>query len=152
VHYRKELNFSDETIETARKELEKVTNPMKQAEIKAALSGIEIGDAYEEESYRAFLDQMDDDMNTPNAYTVIFDTVKRLNQAVRTREIDWQNVGRLIVSVEKMLAILGIEVERPVITSEDREMFAKWKEAKQAKDFAQADVYRKALSEKGLLA
>lgn len=152
VHYRKELNFSDETIETARKELEKVTNPMKQAEIKAALAGIEIGDAYEEESYRAFLDQMDDDMNTPNAYTVIFDTVKRLNQAVRTREIDWQNVGRLIVSVEKMLAILGIEVERPVITSEDREMFAKWKEAKQAKDFAQADVYRKALSEKGLLA
>lgn len=152
VHYRKELNFSDETIETARKELEKVTNPMKQAEIKAALAGIEIGDAYEEESYRAFLDQMDDDMNTPNAYTVIFDTVKRLNQAVRTREIDWQNVGRLIVSVEKMLAILGIEVERPVITSEDREMFAKWKEAKQAKDFDQADLYRKALSEKGLLA
>ncbi len=151
VHYRKELNFSEETVETARKELDKVLNPMKQAEIKAALAGITLTDAYDEESYRAFLDQLDDDMNTPNAYTVIFDTVKKLNQATRSREVDWETVGRLVNSVEKMLGVLGIVVERPVVTEEDREVFAKWNEAKAAKDFDQADVYRRALTEKGLL-
>ena len=151
VHYRKELNFSEETVETARKELDKVLNPMKQAEIKAALAGITLTDVYDEESYRAFLDQLDDDMNTPNAYTVIFDTVKKLNQATRSREVDWETVGRLANSVEKMLGVLGIVVERPVVTEEDREVFAKWNEAKAAKDFDQADVYRRALTEKGLL-
>ena len=34
VHYRKELNFSEETIDTARKELEKVLTPIRQYDIK----------------------------------------------------------------------------------------------------------------------
>lgn len=151
VHYRKELNFSDETVETARKELEKVMTPLKQADIKAALAGAELGDAYDEAAYRAFLDAMDDDMNTPNAYAVIFDTVKKLNQTLRQREIDFAAAGSFRNAVEKMLSILGIVVEKPVITEEDKELFAKWNEAKKAKDFATADIYRGQLSAKGLL-
>ena len=80
VHYRKELNFSDETIETARKELDKVLTPLKQSYIKAALADYVMGDDYDKESYRAFLDCLDDDMNTPNAYAVIFETVKKLKR------------------------------------------------------------------------
>lgn len=151
VHYRKELNFSDETVETARKELEKVMTPLKQADIKAALAGADLGDAYDEAAYRAFLDAMDDDMNTPNAYAVIFDTVKKLNQTLRQREVDFAAAGSYRNAVEKMLSILGIVVEKPVITEEDKELFAKWNEAKKAKDFATADIYRGQLSAKGLL-
>lgn len=151
VHYRKELNFSDETIDTARKELDKVMTPLKQADIKAALADAEISEAYDETAYRAFLDAMDDDMNTPNAYAVIFDTVKKLNQSLRQREIDFTAAGSYRNAVEKMLKILGITVEKPVITEEDKELFAKWNEAKKARDFATADIYRAQLSEKGLL-
>lgn len=151
VHYRKELNFSDETIETARKELDKVLTPLKQADIKAALADAEFGDQYDEAEYRAFLDAMDDDMNTPNAYAVIFETVKKLNQTLRQREINFELAGTYRNAVEKMLGILGITVEKPVITEEDKELFAKWNEAKKAKDFASADIYRATLSEKGLL-
>ncbi|MGN1388501.1 MAG: cysteine--tRNA ligase, partial [Bulleidia sp.] len=79
VHYRKELNFSEETIETARKELEKVLTPIRQYDIKSQLAGEAEPEGYDEASCRAFLDQMDDDMNTPNAYTVIFETVRKLN-------------------------------------------------------------------------
>lgn len=151
VHYRKELNFSDETIETARKELDKVMTPLKQADIKAALADAEFGDQYDEAEYRAFLDAMDDDMNTPNAYAVIFETVKKLNQTLRQREINFELAGTYRNAVEKMLGILGIIVEKPVITEEDKELFAKWNEAKKAKDFASADIYRAQLSGKGLL-
>ena len=151
VHYRKELNFSDETVETARKELDKVLTPLKQADIKAALADADMGSAFDETQYRAFLDAMDDDMNTPNAYAVIFETVKKLNQTLRTREIDFALAGSYRNAVEKMLNILGIVVEKPVIGEEEKELFAKWNEAKKAKDFATADVYRATLSEKGLL-
>ena len=150
VHYRKELNFSDETIETARKELEKVLTPIRQADIKAALAGAELGEA-DEAAYREFLDQMDDDMNTPNAYTVIFETIKKLNGSLRQRDIDWKLAGSYRNAVVKMLNVLGIEPEKVNLTEEDKELFHSWNAAKAAKDFAAADVYRAKLMEKGLI-
>ena len=151
VHYRKELNFSDETIETARKELSRVLLPLKQADIKAGLAGITLSDAYDEESYRHFLDQLDDDMNTPNAYEVIFNTVKQLNTALRSKEIDFVTVSKYRNAVEKMLNVLGINVDKVVLSDEDKELFAKWNDAKSAKDFAKADEYRNELTARGLL-
>ena len=151
VHYRKELNFSDETIETARKELDKVLTPLKQAYIKAALANYVMGDDYDKESYRAFLDCLDDDMNTPNAYAVIFETVKKLNQTLRQREIDFAQVALYRNAVEKMLNVLGIVVDKPVIGEAEKELFAKWNQAKAEKDFDSADKYRNELAEKGLL-
>ena len=151
VHYRKELNFSDETIETARKELSRVLLPLKQADIKAGLAGITLSDAYDEESYRHFLDQLDDDMNTPNAYEVIFNTVKQLNTALRSKEIDFETVSKYRNAVEKMLNVLGIVVDKVVLSDEDKELFAKWNDAKSAKDFAKADGYRNELTARGLL-
>ena len=151
VHYRKELNFSDETIETARKELDKVLTPLKQAYIKAALADYVMGDDYDKESYRAFLDCLDDDMNTPNAYAVIFETVKKLNQTLRQREIDFTQLTLYSNAVEKMLNVLGIVVDKPVIGETEKELFAKWNQAKTDKDFDSADKYRNELAEKGLL-
>ena len=151
VHYRKELNFSDETIETARKELDKVLTPLKQAYIKASLADYVMGDDYDKESYRAFLDCLDDDMNTPNAYAVIFETVKKLNQTLRQREIDFAQLTLYSNAVEKMLNVLGIVVDKPVIGEVEKELFAKWNQAKADKDFDSADKYRNELAEKGLL-
>ena len=151
VHYRKELNFSDETIETARKELDKVLTPLKQSYIKAALADYVMDDDYDKESYRAFLDCLDDDMNTPNAYAVIFETVKKLNQTLRQREIDFAQVALYRNAVEKMLNVLGIVVDKPVIGEVEKELFAKWNQAKADKDFDSADKYRNELAEKGLL-
>ncbi len=151
VHYRKELNFSDETIETARKELDKVMTPVRQAMIKSALAGQDISGMCDEAAYREFLDQLDDDMNTPNAYTVIFETVKKLNTSLRQREIDWNTAGAACGAVVKMLGVLGITVPVITVTDEDRELFAKWNAAKAAKDFAAADECRAKLIEKGLI-
>ena len=151
VHYRKELNFCDETFETARKELDKVLTPLKQAYIKAALADYVMGDDYDKESYRAFLDCLDDDMNTPNAYAVIFETVKKLNQILRQREINFTQLALYSNAVEKMLNVLGIVVDKPVIGETEKELFAKWNQAKADKDFDSADKYRNELAEKGLL-
>ena len=151
VHYRKELNFSEETVETARKELDKVLNPLKQADIKTALAGVCVTEEKDEESFRSFLDQLDDDLNTPNAYTVIFETVKKLNQAMRVREIDFSALNRIRNSIVAMLDILGITVDRIELTEEDRQLFDGWNAAKKEKDWDKADTYRNALSQKGLL-
>ena len=90
-------------------------------------------------------------MNTPNAYAVIFDTVKKINQGVRVREIDFVNVDKFVKSVEKMLNVLGIVVENPQLTEEDKSLFTAWNEAKKEKNFEEADKARNALMAKGLL-
>lgn len=151
VHYRKELNFSEETVETARKELDKVLNPLRQADIKLSLAGYEATETKDEASFRSFLDQLDDDLNTPNAYTVIFETVKKINQAMRVREPDFAAMEALRNSVVAMLDVLGIVVERTVLTEEEKELFNGWNEAKKEKDWDKADTFRNALAERGLL-
>ena len=150
AHYRKELNFSDETIDTARKELEKITTALKQANVKMSLANADYG-TEKDESFRKFLDAMDDDMNTPNAYAEVFEAVKQLNQALRTREPDYAKVGKLVNSVEAMLEVLGIYVDRVVLSDEDKQLYAAWNEAKKEKDFEKADVYRNQLTERGIL-
>lgn len=151
VHYRKELNFSQETIDAAKKELDKVLNALKQSEILLQTEGIDYSETFDKESYRNFLDQLDDDMNTPNAYTVIFDTVKKLNQANRSRPVDFEQVQNYHNSIVKMLTVLGLVVDPIKLDEEDRKLFVEWNTAKQNKDFAKADEYRQKLSEKGLI-
>ena len=94
---------------------------------------------------------MQDDLNTPNAFVAVFDTVKRLNQALRVREIDWDVVGSLVYTVEKMLDVLGIVYTRINLSEDDRMMYQNWKQAVKEKDFETADKYRATLMERGIL-
>ena len=150
VHYRGELNFSDETIETARKELDKVRMPMKQAYIKSQLAGAELS-GRDEEAVQRFIAAMNDDLNTPNGYAEIFETVKKLNQALRQREIQWDQVGAQAAALEAMLEILGIRLPKVELSEDDKEVFAQWNAAKAEKDFAAADAKRAILIERGLM-
>ena len=151
AHYRAPLNLSEETIKTCQTELNKVEMALKQAQVKMGLAGYNKYDSYDETEFNAFLVQMQDDLNTPNAYEAIFNTVKKLNQSLRVREIDFENVNKLVNALFKMLDVIGIKHEEIVLTDEDKETFKMWNEAKKAKDFEKADKYRAALTAKGLL-
>lgn len=151
VHYRMELNFSEEVFETAQRELDKVFTPLKQATLKLALANYEINSSYNEEYVKEFLAQMDDDLNTPNAYAVIFEVIKKLNQLIRDKNAELSELSMLVVTVEKMLDILGIENNRIIVSEEDRELLQSWNHAKAEKNFEEADCIRVLLNERGLV-
>ena len=142
ARYRDTLIYSKETFEACRSELNKIETAMKQAEVKIQLAGKNFSQEFDKEKYQEFLDAMSDDLNTPNAYKVIFDTIKLLNQALRVKEIDYDQLGKYYNTVNKMLDILGIKLEKKVLTKENIEIYQKWNEAKANKDFASADKYR----------
>lgn len=150
-HYRSPLNINEEAIETAKKELNKVKTPLKQAYVKAGLAGVDLKEEYDVESFHTFLTAMEDDLNTPNAFAAIFDVVKQLNQVVRQKEIDFTALGLKVNAVEKMLDVLGIENHRIVLSEEDKKMHAEWRNAVAQKDFELADKFRAQLIEKGIL-
>ncbi len=151
AHYRSPLNINDEAIETAKKELNKVQTSLKQAYVKAGLAGYELNSEVQNEVIKSFMDAMEDDLNTPNAFSALFDEVKVLNQVIRKGEIDFAELNVHVAAIEKMLNVLGIENQRLVLSEEDKELHGKWRTAVKEKDFETADQYRAMLIEKGIL-
>ena len=151
ANYRSPRNIKEEAIETAKKELQKVQTSLKQAYVKLALADVEITDETEDTLLTPFMDAMQDDMNTPNAFAALFETVKVLNQTIRQRETDLAFLQRIVKTVETMLDVLGIENNRLILSDEDKDLHRKWKAAVKEKDFATADDYRARLIEKGIL-
>ena len=151
AHYRAPLNMSDESLETSHKEYERAANSMKQGYVKLALAHAPRAQEADEELYRAFLDAMEDDLNTPNAFAAVFEACKQLNTAVRQREPDLERIAVLVRTMEKMMEVLGIDIPCLNVSYEDGALYGRWREAVKAKNFEQADVYRAQLMEKGIL-
>lgn len=151
AHYRAPLNINEEAIETAKKELNRVATAMKQAYVKLGLADVMMDEIYDEKQLAPFLEAMQDDLNTPNAFAAVFETVKVLNQALRQRESDLQAVKALVRTLEKMMDVLGIELARLTMSEEDKQLHRQWKAAVKEKDFDTADQYRAKLIEKGIL-
>ena len=151
VNYRDVLNFSEETLEAARKELGRIETVLRQVELKKEIAGVKFNDEYNKEKFEEFLNQMSDDLNTPNGYMVIFDVVKILNQQLRNKEIDFDEIAVNYNALKKMLEVLGIFIDELKMSDEDKDIYQKWNDAKADKDFEKADEYRNILTSKGIL-
>lgn len=150
THYRDDINVSDEIIENAKTELNKVLTPLKQASLKLDIAGVEV-DEFNGDLYEKFLEAMEDDLNTPNAYAVIFELVKSINQKLRVKDIDYVELAKDVKALRKCLDILGIVYPVIKLSDEDKALYNSWNEAKANKDFETADKLRATLTEKGIL-
>ena len=150
AHYRDDINVSDEIIQSNQVELNKVLTCLKQALVKLSLNDIK-NDEYDKESYEKFMGAMEDDLNTPNAYAVIFEIVKIINQKLREKEVDYTLLNKYTNSLKKCLDVLGIVYPSINLSDEDKIIYKEWMDAKKEKNFDKADEYRKVLMDKGIL-
>ena len=150
VDYRSPLNITDDVVETAKTEVNKALSALRQVEIKVQLSDLEIKDMDHTPFYEAFLEAMQDDLNTPNAMMRIFDVVKAININLRARELKDETFAQYH-DLKAMLKVLGIEHNYFNVSDELKEVYKKWNQAKNDKDFALADEYRKVLMEANVL-
>ncbi len=150
AHYRDDINVSDEIIQSNQVELNKVLTCLKQALVKLSLNDIK-NDEYDKESYEKFMGAMEDDLNTPNAYAVIFEIVKIINQKLREKEVDYTLLNKYTNSLKKCLDVLGIVYPSINLSDEDKNIYKEWMDAKKEKNFDKADEYRKVLMDKGIL-
>ena len=150
VDYRSPLNITDEVVETAKTEVNKALSALRQVEIKVQLSNLELKQLAHTPNYDAFLNAMQDDLNTPNAMMRIFDVVKAINISLRGRELK-DEVFAYYHDLRAMLDILGIEYQFFNVSEEVKEVYKKWNQAKADKDFGLADSYRNVLMEANIL-
>ena len=150
TQYRDDVNVSDEIIESSKAELTKIITAYKQACVKLEVNNIKVA-GMNEDAYKRFMDAMADDLNTPNAYAVIFEIVKNINQLVRVKEINFEALGKEVNTLVRCMNVLGIVLPDMTMSDEDKKMYQEWMDAKSVKDFKKADKLRTELSQKGIL-
>ena len=150
TQYRDDVNVSDEIIESSKAELTKIITAYKQACVKLEVNDIKVS-GVDEDAYKRFMDAMADDLNTPNAYAVIFEIVKNINQLVRVKEINFEALGKEVNTLVRCMNVLGIVLPDMTMSDDDKKMYQEWMDAKSVKDFKKADELRAQLSQKGIL-
>lgn len=152
THYRAPLNISEAVLENAQKELAKIEKPLHQALFQLCLAERYDAQAEKDEaSWKAFLDAMEDDLNTPNAISALQAAVKELNQALRKRDLDYDRLNALYASISAMLQVLGIDLKLSEPDEDQKNLWRNWKAAVRAKDFETADQCRAQLMKLGVI-
>ena len=99
-----------------------------------------------------FKSAMEDDFNTADAISAVFELVKFCNQNT-AEDSSQQFVSALYDTLEQLCNVLGIIIarEQEMLDSEIEQMIEARQQARKNKDFAKADEIRNALLEKGIL-
>ena len=152
-HYRSQLNYGEENLNQARAALERLYTALRHTDASVVAAG---GEAFE----ARFRTAMEDDFNTPEAYSVLFDMAREVN---RLKAEDKTTADALAAKLRQLADVLGILQQDPeqflqsgaqVNDDEVAEIEALIKmrnDARQAKDWAQADVARDKLNALGIV-
>ncbi|WP_276862647.1 cysteine--tRNA ligase [Anaerococcus tetradius] len=158
TNYRQPINFTKEIINQANSSLQRLTNAYfrledlkkSQAEKSQTSNQDLISELYSFKN--KFIEVMDDDLNTADAITVLFDMAKFINTKIDENS-DKDLVNKtfdLYKSLFDTLGLLAKKKEADVDVAKIEELIGKRSEAKKAKDFATADAIRDELAHMGI--
>ncbi|ENM5738000.1 cysteine--tRNA ligase [Vibrio mimicus] len=150
-HYRSQLNYSEENLNQARASLERLYNALRGLDRSVAAAG-------GEEYLTRFTAAMNDDFNTPEAYSVLFDMAREIN---RLKSEDLTNASALGSLMRELADVIGILYQEPETffqgSAEDEEaeqieaLIKLRNDSRAAKDWANADMARDKLNEMGIV-
>ncbi len=159
AHYRSPLNFSAELMEASKNGLERILNCVDRLQdfLKSATEGDMTGqEAENAKEVQALVEKyeaaMDDDFNTADAISAVFELVKLANSTANENSTK-AYLSMVKDTIEKLCDVLGIITEKKeeILDSEIEEMIAARQQARKDKNFALADEIRGKLLEKGII-
>lgn len=156
THYRNPLNFSEEGLEQAANGLERIENGI--ANLRHRLGSASAGAADERvaaavERIRAeFREKMDDDFNTADALTAVFDLIAESNGYMASADVTAPTLELLLSALQELDTVLGIlpEERNELLDEEIERLIVERTEARKSKNWARADEIRDLLTAKGI--
>jgi cysteinyl-tRNA synthetase len=144
THYRRPMEVGEKELADAEKAVERVDTLMR----RARRDELAAGDAGDTSAFRA---AMDDDFDTPAALAGVFEMVRDANAALDDGRVD--DAARLVGTVRELWSALGLwwldddeELDDEIAT-----LVARRDEARERKDWSEADRLRDELKARGIL-
>ncbi|MFZ7165384.1 cysteine--tRNA ligase [Avibacterium avium] len=151
AHYRSQLNYSEENLNLAQGALERLYTALRDTDATVAPQG-------GEEFVAQFKEAMDDDFNTPNAISVLFEMAREIN---KLKTEDKTKADHLAARLRELGNILGLLQQSPEAFlqagADDSEvakieaLIKQRNEARAAKNWAAADEARNQLNAMGIV-
>ncbi|HHU19928.1 MAG TPA: cysteine--tRNA ligase [Bacilli bacterium] len=155
VHYRQPINFNDTLINQSKQGFDRIVNSYQNVHYR-------MGNASEgDEQYQAkllqikdeFINEMNDDFNTANAISVLYELVKEANLAIEDPEVTKASLASFLTLFDQFFSILGLNLtlQDELLDEEIDQLLVERDEARAAKNFARADEIRELLKEQSII-
>ena len=158
AHYRSPLNFSADLMEAAKNGLDRIVTAAEklrdlQKNATGELTESEAASLEEAKSFmKKYEEAMEDDFNTADAISAIFEMVKFTNTNANA-DSSKAYVDALYAQLDKMAEICGLILEKKaeILDEEIEKLIQERQDARKAKNFARADEIRNQLLEQGIV-
>jgi cysteinyl-tRNA synthetase len=159
AHYRGPINFSADLMEAAKNSLERIREGASRLKDRKEMAAVAAATQEEknliaeaERFVNDFENAMDDDFNTADALTAVFELVKFANTNVK-EDASAEFAGAILEELVKLCDVLGLIVlgKEEILDKEIEDLIAERQEARKAKNFQRADEIRDELLAKGII-
>lgn len=159
AHYRSPINFSRELMEASKNGLDRIitsVSNMKHLLEASTVDNITTEEKAKLEAAKEYFDKfeiaMDDDFNTADAISAIFELVKYANSN-SSSDNSKEYLNALINDITKLSDVLGIIVvkEEEILDEEIDTLIAERQQARKDKNFTRSDEIRDLLVSKGIV-
>ncbi|MFC0190592.1 cysteine--tRNA ligase [Fictibacillus aquaticus] len=158
VHYRNPINFSKELLESAEAGLNRIRTAYENVKHRLTVTA---GLGTEEEAWlektaalkARFKKEMDDDFNTANAISVLFDAAKEANVYLKEDNVSEKALSSFIELFEDISGVLGITLQKEaeLLDADIDALIQERNEARKQRNFARADEIRDLLKEQNII-
>jgi cysteinyl-tRNA synthetase len=158
THYSHPVDYTEQKMEDAEKEIERIKILFHRIEQikKAQITGEAQPVNFVMTCKIKFEEEMENDFNTPRALASIFELVSSTNRFLDTQEYDARVTNAVKATIIELTSVLGISLKNTGEFSSEKENYIGLKvrernEARKKKDFKRSDEIRKELEDKGII-
>jgi cysteinyl-tRNA synthetase len=142
THYRSPIDYSKDKVRESERAVERLKEFRKRLELPTKGKDKKIAEAADALK-KTFIEQMDDDFNTPNAVSAIFDFIREANSLIDASAESPEAVKHALAVFDESTSVLGLELkERVDVPHEVAEIVKQREEARRSKDWAKSDELR----------
>ena len=157
VHYRHPINYSEEVLENVKASLDRLRTSYQNLKHRLQVSDglTENNDVWLEklnDLHEQFIKEMDDDFNTANAISMLFELSKQANYYLMEKNTDKEVIDAFLDQFNNLFSVLGLSLEEEGLLDEEIEGLIQQRiQARKDRNFGLSDEIRDRLKNMNII-